>query len=541
MQVRDPGVVTRWPASNLAGLLTAAARSRPRHEALLDGRRRLTWEQLAGESAAVATGLSAMGLVASHRVAILLGNRVEFVTAYLGAVSGGLVAVPMNPGSATGEVVRVLADAQPRVVVCDHSTVAGARAAVAGLTDALIGADEELRARAVVPTIVVVDTPALPGERTYHDLVSTGGSPPPSPQDPETLAVLLYTAGTSGRPRAAMLPHRALLANIAQTAALQPPPTDPDDRVLGVLPLFHVFGLNAVLGQVLRQAACLVLAERFDADETLALVAAESVTNVPVAPPVLSAWSRRDDLRDRLASVRTVLSGAGPLSADVVRRFVRASGLEVHQGYGLTEAAPVVTTTVGTPGPLKPGSVGRPVPGVEVKVVDDIGEDADEHDPGEVCVRGANLFCGYWPDGHGGPRGEGWYATGDVGYLDADGELFLVDRLKEVVVVSGFNVYPAEVEEAITEITGVAEVAVVGVEDTDSGEAVVAYVVGDPLTGLSPQRLTDEVEAHCRTRLAAYKRPQRVYVVDDLPHSVNGKVAKGRLRSTQRRRAMGMA
>jgi long-chain acyl-CoA synthetase len=255
---------------------------------------------------------------------------------------------------------------------------------------------------------------------------------------------------------------------------------------------------------------------------------------------VLSAWSRREDLRERLASVRTVLSGAGPLSADAVRRFTAAAGLDVHQGYGLTEAAPVVTTTLGTPGPPRPGSVGRPLPGIEVEVVDGTGAVTEEHDPGEVCVRGPNLFSGYWPDGHGGPRSDGWYATGDVGYLDADGELFLVDRLTEVVIVSGFNVYPAEVEEAIADVTGVAEVAVVGVDDADTGEAVVAYVVGDPLTGLTPQRLADEVEAHCRTRLAGYKRPRQVHVVDALPHSVNGKVAKGRLRSTQRRRAMGL-
>jgi long-chain acyl-CoA synthetase len=294
-----------------------------------------------------------------------------------------------------------------------------------------------------------------------------------------------------------------------------------------------------VLGQVLRQAACLVLTERFHAEQTLALVAAETVTNVPVAPPVLAAWSQQHDLRDRLASVRTVLVGAGPLAPEVAKRFEEASGLTVHQGYGLTEAGPVVTTTLAGP-TSKPGSVGRPLPGVEIKIVDADGEATDPQDPGEILVRGPNLFCGYWPDGHGAPQGDGWFGTGDVGYVDDEGDLFLLDRLQEVVVVSGFNVYPAEVEEAIAEVAGVDEVAVVGIEDPGTGESVVAYVVGDRLTGLSAERLTEEVRAHCRARLAPYKRPRDVHVVDALPHAVNGKVAKGRLRSTQRRRAMGL-
>jgi long-chain acyl-CoA synthetase len=541
VEAHDPDVVPQWPTSNLAALATAAARARPDGEALVDGRRRLTWADLARESAGVAAGLSALGLVAGHRVAILLGNRAEFVTTYLGALGAGLVAVPMNHRSPTGEIVRVLADAQARVVVCDDTTVTGTRAAVSGLADALEGADAELRARAVVPQVVVVDAPALPTEHTYADLAATVGTRVPSPQDPEALAALLYTAGTSGRPRAAMLPHRSLLANVEQAAALTPPPLERDDRVLGLVPLFHVYGLNAVLGQVLRQHACLVLAERFDVEETLALVAEESVTNIPVAPPVLSAWTQRDDLADRLSGVRTVLSGASPLAPEVARRFQEATGIPVHQGYGLTEASPVLTTTLGTGGAHKPGSVGRPLPGVEIRIGDEDGAGTDDHDPGEIWVRGQNLFCGYWPTGEGGPGPGGWYATGDIGYLDPDGDLFLVDRMKDIVIVSGFNVYPVEVEEAIGEVTGVGEVAVIGTEDPDTGEAVVAYVVADPVSGLADERIVVDVRAHCEARLAPFKRPREVHVVDHLPHSVTGKVAKGRLRDTEQRRAMGLA
>jgi len=541
---RDADTLPPWPNSNLASLVTAAARARRDAQAVVDERRRLTWGELAAECAAVAAGLSTQGVVAGHRVAVLVANRVEFVTTYLGALGAGLVAVPLNTTAPTGEIVRVLADSQTRVVVCDQATVTGARAAVAGLADALAGADEELRRRVVVPRIVVIDAPALPGEQSYAELTSMGGFSTPSPQDPESLAVLLYTAGTSGRPRAAMLPHRALLANVAQAASLSPPPLGPDDRVLGVLPLFHVYGLNAVLGQALRQMACIVLADRFHAEHTLDLVARERVTNVPVAPPALAAWAApaaRDDVRERFSTVRTVLSGASPLAAEVVQRFEAATGLTVHQGYGMTEASPVVTTTLGSLGRPKHGSVGRALPGVELRVADAQGRDTEDGDPGEIWVRGANLFVGYWPDGEGGPGPRGWYATGDVGYLDADGDLYLVDRLQEIVVVAGFNVYPVEIEEAIAEVEGVEEVAVVGVTDDHGAEQVVAYVVADPDAWIPAERLAQEVYAHCDRRLAPFKRPRDVRVVGELPHSVSGKVAKGRLRDSARRRAMGLA
>ncbi len=284
-----------------------------------------------------------------------------------------------------------------------------------------------------------------------------------------------------------------------------------------------------------------MIVDRFDAEGTLALIARESVTNVPIAPPAVAAWSRRDDLRDRLAGVRTMLSGASPLHPEVVRRFEERSGLTVHQGYGLTEAAPVVTSTLGTATP-KPGSVGRPLPGVEIRVVDESGFDTDGLDPGEIRIRGANLFCGYWPDGCGAPDGDGWYGTGDVGYVDPDGDLFLVDRLKEIVIVSGFNVYPVEVEEAVAEVDGVGEVAVIGAPDDEGGtEVVVAYVVADETSATPIEELAEAVRAHCESRLAPFKQPIQVHVVDRLPRSVSGKVAKGRLRDTQRRRAMGLS
>lgn len=529
-------------ASNLADLLAQAALESPDSVALTEPAtgRRTTWAALHAEADRVARGLSELGLVAGQRVVIALPNRIEFVAAYLGVLRARLVAVPVNPRSATGELVRMLADCAARVVIADLSTVTTVRQAVAGLEDALVGADEELLARVSVPHVVVASAPTLPGETGFGDLGAGEVRVPPTPEDPEALAVLLYTSGTSGRPRAAMLSHRALVANIEQAAAVEPALIHHDDVVLGVLPLFHVYGLNAVLGQVLRQAALLVLVEGFDPEGTLQVIEKEAVTVVPVAPPVFGYWRGVDRLGDRLRSVRVALSGSAPLAPELVADFEVRSGITVHQGYGLTEAAPVVTSTQCSKSGPKPGSVGAALPGIELRLVDDTGREPDGEDAGEIQIRGANLFSGYWPDGQDGPAEDGWWATGDVGFLDADGDLFLVDRLKELVIVSGFNVYPVEVEDVITELDTVAEAAVIGVEDERSGEAVVAYVRGVPGTSLTAAELAEQVREHCAMRLARFKQPSAVHVVDELPHTVTGKVAKGRLRATERRRHLGL-
>ena len=372
-------------AGNLADLVVRAARESPDRVALVEAGtgRRTTWAELDAEVDRVAGGLAAMGLVAGYRVVIVVGNRLEFVTTYLGALRARLVAVPVNPRAATGELVRMVADCGARVVVGDATTITSVRAAVAGLQDALEGAEEELRSRTPVPRIVVCGALPVPGETAYADLVA-GGDPPAAvaaATDPESLAVLLYTSGTSGRPRAAMLSHRALLANVEQASAVEPPMVRPDDSVLGVLPLFHVYGLNAVLGQVLRQRARLVLVASFDVEGSLDVVEDEAVTVVPVAPPVLAYWMGVDDLRRRLDGVRVALSGSAPLSPELVDAFVQRTGVPVHQGYGLTEASPVVTSTLCS-GTVKPGSVGSALPGIEIRLVDDHGHAPEGRTPG---------------------------------------------------------------------------------------------------------------------------------------------------------------
>jgi long-chain acyl-CoA synthetase len=333
-----------------------------------------------------------------------------------------------------------------------------------------------------------------------------------------------------------MLTHRALLANIEQVARVEPSMMNGDDVVLGVLPLFHVYGLNAVLGGVLRHRAKLVLLERFDPHETLSLIDDEACSVIPVAPPVFAHWQHEEHLEEHLGPVRLILSGSAPLSPDLVEQFSGRTGIPVHQGYGLTEASPVVTSTLCSAVP-QPGSVGAALPGVEIRLVDESGREPEGVDPGEIQVRGDNLFSGYWPDGAGGPDDEGWWATGDVGFLDPSGDLFLVDRLKELVIVSGFNVYPVEVEDVIEEVDGVEEVAVIGAADPLTGESVVAYVRAP---GVDPVAVEDSVRRHCDRRLARFKQPTRIEIVDELPRTLTGKVQKGRLRGIERRRTLGL-
>jgi long-chain acyl-CoA synthetase len=528
------------PATDVADLLARAAAEDPGRLAIVEsGGRRVTWGELDDEVGRLATGLGTAGIVAGHRVMVVLGNRIEFVTVYLAVLRTQAVAVPVNPTSQAGELARMIADSGARMVVADADTVAAVRDAVQELQtaqartypDGSIAGD--LLARLVIPRVVVVGAEPASGERSYDELRAGTARAVPPLQDPEKLAALLYTSGTSGRPRAAMLTHRALLANIEQVAAVDPPMIHGDDVVLGVLPLFHVYGLNAVLGVVMRHRAKLVLTGRFEAQGTLDLIEDEACSVVPVAPPVFAYWRDIEGLDERLGPVRLMLSGSAPLSPELGEEFTGRTGIPIHQGYGLTEASPVVTSTLCSQ-ELQPGSVGAALPGIEIRLVDETGQPPEGEDAGEIQIKGANLFSGYWPDGAGGPDGDGWWSTGDVGFLDATGDLFLVDRLKELVIVSGFNVYPVEVEEVIREVPGVSEVAVIGVDDPQTGEAVVAYVVG------SGDSLADAVRARCEQRLARFKQPSRVEVVAELPVGVTGKVQKGRLRGMERRRALGL-
>jgi len=465
-------------------------------------------------SLALATGRLAARLAAQiepgDRVVLLAGNELAFVRAYLAILTAGGVAVPVNVASPSLEVARELAVVEPKLVVASAAY-----------------ADLARRACSQCPTEVplfVYDAEAaqqLPAEPLG-----------PVTRASDDLAVLLFTAGTAGAPKPAMLTHGSLLANLEQMQAHPGLRVHRDDVALGVFPLFHVFGLNVVLGLSLMAGGSVSLVDHFHPSETLTRVRADGVTVVAAVPAIFEAWLALDAAAapaDSFARVRLCVSGAAPLRPELVAAMWSRYSIDVHDGYGLTEASPVVTTSAIAVKP-RPGSVGPPLPGVEVRLIDADGHDVLHGDPGEILVRGANVFAGYWADPDASARvldADGWLHTGDVGVADDDGWLALVERVKDVVIVSGFNVYPGEVENVLAQHADVADVAVVGEPHPRTGETVVAYVVPKP--GRHPDPV--ELLRHAGRRLARYKLPTRVELVDELPRSFAGKLLRRELSS----------
>ena len=507
----DPGGPPAPLTGNLADLVRGAAERRPDGIAFVHRGSRTTWAEVDAAVDAAARGLLGLGLLAGDRVGVQLGNTLDFPVAYFGVLRAGLVAVPLNPGYTGDELAHALGDSGARALVTARTTAETAVAVAAKLPS--------------LEHVVVTGTDAPAGAVAWDDVVAGDGGPVASIGADEDLAVLIYTSGTSGRPKGAMLPHRALLANLEQGRGIDPPVITADDVVLLVLPLFHIYGLNAALGAVAREAATGVLVERFDPVETLAEIRRQGITSVVGAPPMYVAWSMLPDVGDAFSTVRLALSGAAPLPGAVLHRVLDITGHHVFEGYGLTETAPVLTSTLMSE-VAKPFSIGRAIPGVELKLVDESGAPVEDGDPGEIVVRGPNVFLGYWPDATEGPDADGWFATGDVAYLDADGDLFLVDRRKELVLVSGFNVYPREVEDVLDAHPDVAESAVIGIPHPYTGESVKALVV----LREGARTSADDLIAHCAKSLARFKCPTSVEFVRELPRGATGKVAKGRLR-----------
>lgn len=488
------------PDVNLADLVRAAAERGPGHPALIDlAGHRMSWSELDAACTGYGWRLREAGVRPGDRVALALPTGFEFCVALFAAFRAGAVAVPLPPSAPEPELHRVLDDSGAALLVRGGAPAGTAVRDLAGIAEL---------------------DPPTGEERAEREL----------PREPADLAVLCYTSGTSGPARGAMLPHAALLANVHQCGRLRPMPVNAADRVLLALPMYHAFGLGPGMLQVAAVGATAVLLPRFDAEEALTAISRHRVTGVVGVPPMYREWLRLepDRLREGLSTVRLLTSGAAPLGADVASAVRSATGLDVFEGYGLTETGPVLTTTLAGDR-AKPGSVGRALPGVQLRLVDTDGSPIDEADgdTGRVSVRGANLFRGYWPDAAHGPDQDGWFRTGDVGYFDADGDLHLVDRATDLIIVNGFNVYPREVEAVLAELPGVVESAVVGVPDEARGEAVRAVVVADPGAELTE----DSVRAHCAARLAKFKVPVEVGFATELPHSPTGKIARRTLRT----------
>jgi long-chain acyl-CoA synthetase len=484
---------------NLVAVLLQHAQDRPDAVALVDDAGPTTFAELAGLAAATAGGLAALGVAPGDRVAIAAWNDAAFVRTYLGALWAGAVAVPINPSSPAAAHAAEMARVGARVLVC------------------AAGAEHLLE---------------LPGAVAADALPAAGPMGAEVERDDGDLAVLLFTSGTAGAPRAAMLGHGNLAANIGQVQSHPGLRVTAEDVGLATLPFFHVFGLNVALGVALVGGIRSVLLPQFDPTRAAHLVREHGVTILAGVPAMFAALLELPDAvapRETFASVRLAVAGAAELPEPVGAAFLERFGVTVYEGYGLTEAAPIVSTTAVDRRP-RWGSIGPPLPGVDVRLVDADGSDAAVGDPGEIWVRGPNVFAGYWDDAEATGRVlvDGWLRTGDVAVSDDDGFLSLVDRMKDLVIVSGFNVYPAEVEDALRTHPDVEDAAVVGIPSPRTGEAVVAFVV--PRDGVAAPTLA-AVRDHVARRLARYKVPTAVHVVPELPRNQSGKVLRRALLS----------
>ncbi|GAA2852428.1 long-chain fatty acid--CoA ligase [Pseudonocardia halophobica] len=486
--------------TNLAANLVATAREHGDRTAVKLDEYVLTYRQLHEAAAAVAGDLKERGINPGDRVGLVLPNVPAYPVLFYGALLAGAVVVPMNPLLKAREVEYYLGDSGMSLVYgWDGSGDVVPEAAKA------VG----------IPGIVVPATG--PAE--------LGGTPAPEAverADSDT-AVILYTSGTTGQPKGAELTHHNLDSN-ARTTVETLIEISADDVIMGCLPLFHVFGLTCGLNAAVVAGSTLTLIPRFDPSKALQVVARDKVTVFEGVPTMYAAMLHSPDAANAdMSSLRTCITGGSAMPVEILRNFESTFGCEVFEGYGLSETAPVASFN--QPGrPRKPGTIGFPVRGCEMRVVDDEGRDVPDGEPGEIAIRGENVMKGYWnrPEATEAAIPDGWFRSGDIATRDADGYYTIVDRKKDLIIRGGYNVYPREVEETLYEHPAVAEAAVVGIKHAELGEEIGAAVALKPGEEADPEELKNFV----RDRLAAYKYPRAVWLVDALPKGPTGKILR---------------
>ncbi len=485
---------------NLSLNLTRSAARRPDGVAIRADDDELTFAGLDEASARAATALSERGVQPGDRVAIMLANVPAFAILYFAVLRAGAIAVPMNPLLKAREVEYYLTDSGARIILTGQASAdeVGAGAQAAGGEVVVVGPNAA----------------ELTGSEPMADVVER--------EDDDT-AVILYTSGTTGKPKGAELTHANLARNAEVTARTLVTLGD-EDVVMGCLPLFHVFGQTCGLNAAVATGATLTLIARFDPAKALEVIQRDKVTVFEGVPTMYAAMLHLPERGDYdTSSLRTCISGGSAMPVEVMRRFEEALGCIVLEGYGLSETSPVASFN--HPGAeRKPGSIGTPIEGVELRLVDDEGAPVAPGESGEIAVRGHNIMKGYWnrPDETAEATKDGWFVTGDIGTVDEDGYYFIVDRKKDVIIRGGLNVYPREVEEVLFEHPAVAEAAVVGLAHDSMGEEIGAAVALKPGASATPEELREFV----RTRLAAYKYPRKVWIVDTLPKGPTGKVLR---------------
>ena len=545
----DPGVPRHltYPRVPLQELLEASAREHPDTVATQFGGYALgrcldaamTYRELNEHADRFAAALERLGVIKGDRVALVLPNCPQFIYCFYGALKAGAVVVPTNPLYTVRELRAQLADSGARVVVVLSRLypVVAEAATGTGVRDIVVTSIKEHFSPALRVLFTLarerkeghrVDIAGDPRAVLLRDLMASAGTRLPVDVSPSDLAVLQYTGGTTGIPKGAMLSHRALVGNVHQCRAWHTTLRE-GDRILAVMPFFHVYGLTVVMGLAVSAAMTMVLIPRPEIAHMLGAIEKHRPRFFPGAPRIYALLGASTSLAKRdLRSIEFFLSGSAPLPVEVLERFERLTGGKVLEGYGLTEAAPV-THSNPREGPRKPGAVGLPLPDVECRIVDiETGtREVAPGEPGELCVRGPNLMDGYWqrPDETDAALRGGWLYTGDIVRMDEDGYFTVVDRKKEMIVVSGFKVYPREVDEILYAHPAVLEAAAVGVPHPSKGEVVKAFVVLRPGASATAQQIVE----HCRAQLAPFKVPVDVAFREELPRSLIGKVLRRQL------------
>ncbi|MEW2130714.1 4-coumarate--CoA ligase family protein [Streptomyces sp. NPDC005435] len=478
----------------------------------------LTYEQLDRFHRRLAAAFAEAGVRKGDVLALHSPNTLAFPPAFYAATRAGATVTTVHPLSTPEEFARQLEDSGARWIVTVSPLLPAARRAAQ-----LAGGVRE---------IIVCDS--APGHRSLIDMLASTGPEPEMALDPaEDIAVLPYSSGTTGVPKGVMLTHRQIVTNLVQ---LEPAiRAEPGDRVLAVLPLFHIYGLTALMNAPLRQGATVVVLPRFELDTFLAAIETHRITGLYVAPPIVLALAKHPSVeRYDLSSLKYVISAAAPLDAALAAACAERLGLPpIGQAYGMTELSPgthVVPLDLLREAP--PGTAGKLIAGTEMRIVslDDPGKDLGTGEAGEILIRGPQVMKGYLnrPDATAATiDAEGWLHTGDVGQVDADGWLFVVDRVKELIKYKGFQVAPAELEALLLTHPGIADAAVVGALNDEGNEIPHAFVVRRPDT---PELGENDVMLYVAERVAPYKRVRRVTFTDSVPRAASGKILRRELR-----------
>ncbi|MBK6443015.1 MAG: long-chain fatty acid--CoA ligase [Actinomycetales bacterium] len=503
---------------NLSSILRDSVRRDPAHPAIVTDAERITYGELNDRSDAVAAGLIEAGLQPGGAVMLQLPNVPEFVVSLHGILKAGGVVIPTNTLYKAGELSYVLENASAKHVITVDSSAGEAAEAAAqagGATLFVLGQ---------VPS----DLPAGVTARPFADLAAHD-VPDPAPfvqRDPGDTAVLLYTSGTTGKPKGVQLTHFQLYMNAG--AHIEAFEMGPSSRIIAVMPLFHALGLSGIMNATVRAGGTVLLLPKFDTEKVLQTIQAEGATHIHGVPTMYHSLLNHPTLASFNTSTLAFCGSAGAaIAAEIIDQVEQTFGVQILEMYGLTESGPVAT--INMPRDRKPYSIGKAIPGVDIEIWDEHKNrlPRGKLSIGEIMIRGHNTMSGYLnnPEATAAAFTNGWLHTGDLAWMDEDGFLFFADRKKELIIRGGYNVYPREVEEVLYTHPKVSEAAVVGVPDERLGEEIKAYLTLKPGEQGDPQEFIDYV----KERLAAYKYPRIVEVIPEMPKSATGKILKKEL------------